>query len=161
MAIVTRLTYDDLESIPREHDSDRHELIDGELVVTPSSIPAHQIISANIEYALMHHVREHGLGIVIDAPIDIRLTQETCSFPTSSSLRSTGSISSARKPSTPLPISSWKFSRREHGATISIPNERSTLASACWHWLATNSSQYRVEKLVRSRRACCRGSHSH
>jgi len=74
MAIVTRLTYDDLESIPREHDSDRHELIDGELVVTPSSIPAHQIISANIEYALMHHVREHGLGIVIDAPIDIRLT---------------------------------------------------------------------------------------
>jgi Uma2 family endonuclease len=81
MAIVTRLTYDDLESIAREHEGDRHELIDGGLVVTPSPIPVHQIISANIEYALMRHVRERGLGIVLDAPIDIRFTPENVLVP--------------------------------------------------------------------------------
>ena len=81
MAIVTRLTYDDLESIPREHEGDRHELIDGGLVVTPSPIPVHQIISVNIEYALLRHVRERGLGIVLDAPIDIRFTPENVLIP--------------------------------------------------------------------------------
>ncbi len=74
MAIVTRLTYVDLEAIPREHEGDRHELINGELVVTPSPIPTHQIISVNIEYALLRHVRERDLGMVLHAPIDIRFT---------------------------------------------------------------------------------------
>jgi Uma2 family endonuclease len=81
MAIVTRLTYDDLESIPEERPGDRHEIIDGELVVTPSPIPVHQIISANIEYALARLVRESGLGIVLHAPIDIRFTPENVLIP--------------------------------------------------------------------------------
>ena len=42
MATTTRhLTYDDLEAIPQEREGDRHELIDGELIVTPSPIPVH------------------------------------------------------------------------------------------------------------------------
>lgn len=76
-----RLTFEDLELIPEEHEGDRHELIDGGLVVTPSPIPVHQIISANIEYALMRHVRERGLGIVLYAPIDIRFTPENVLVP--------------------------------------------------------------------------------
>ena len=81
MAIVTRLTYDDLESIPEERPGDRHEIIDGELVVTPSPIPVHQIISVNTEYALARLVRESGLGIVLHAPIDIRFTPENVLIP--------------------------------------------------------------------------------
>jgi Uma2 family endonuclease len=81
MAIVTRLTYDDLESIPEERPGDRHELIDGELFVTPSPIPVHQIVSVNIEYALARLVRESGLGIVLHAPIDIRFTPENVLIP--------------------------------------------------------------------------------
>jgi Uma2 family endonuclease len=76
-----RLTFEDLELIPEEHEGDRHELIDGGLVVTPSPIPVHQIISVNIEYALLRHVRERGLGIVLHAPIDIRLTPENVLVP--------------------------------------------------------------------------------
>jgi Uma2 family endonuclease len=81
MAIVTRLTHDDLKSIPRENEGDRHELINGEMVVTPSPIPAHQIISINIEYALLRHARELGLGMVLHAPIDIRFTPENVLVP--------------------------------------------------------------------------------
>jgi Uma2 family endonuclease len=82
MALTTRkLTYDDLEAIPQEREGDRHELIDGELIVTPSPIPVHQIISVNIEYALARLVRENGLGIVLHAPIDIRLTPENVLVP--------------------------------------------------------------------------------
>jgi Uma2 family endonuclease len=81
MAITTRLTYDDLESIPQEREGDRHELIDGELVVTPSPIPRHQIASANIVQALQGHVREGDLGLVLYAPTDVRLTPDNVLIP--------------------------------------------------------------------------------
>ena len=78
---IKRLTYDDLESIPQEREGDRHEIIDGELVVTPSPIPVHQIASINVEYALVHHVRERDLGMMLHAPIDIRLTPDNVLIP--------------------------------------------------------------------------------
>ena len=78
---VRRWTYDDLEAIPQEREGDRHEIINGELIVTPSPIPNHQIISVNIEYALLRHVRERGLGMVLDASIDIRFTPENVLIP--------------------------------------------------------------------------------
>ena len=49
---VKRLTYDDLDAIPQEREGDRHEIINGELVVTPSPIPNHQDVSANIFFVL-------------------------------------------------------------------------------------------------------------
>jgi Uma2 family endonuclease len=81
MATATRLTYDDLEAIPQERPGDRHELIDGELVVTPSPIPKHQIVSGNIEYALQSHVRENDLGQMLHAPTDVRLTPDNVLIP--------------------------------------------------------------------------------
>jgi Uma2 family endonuclease len=81
MATTTRLTYDDLETIPQEREGDRQELIDGELVVTPSPIPKHQIVSGNIEFALQSHVRENDLGLVLDAPTDVRLTPDNVLIP--------------------------------------------------------------------------------
>lgn len=76
-----RLTYDDLEAIPQERPGDRHELIDGELVVTPAPVPVHQIVSANIQYALAHHVRVGKLGLVLDAPVDVCLTPDNVLIP--------------------------------------------------------------------------------
>jgi Uma2 family endonuclease len=78
---IKRLMYEHLETIPQEREGDRHELVDGELVVTPSPRPTHQMISVNIEFALVRHVREHDLGMVLDAPIDVRLTPDNVLVP--------------------------------------------------------------------------------
>jgi Uma2 family endonuclease len=75
------VTYDDLETIPRERAGDRHEIIDGELVVTPSPIPVHQIISANLFSALDRLVRDGQLGMVLSAPTDIQLTPDNVLVP--------------------------------------------------------------------------------
>jgi hypothetical protein len=44
---VPLLTYADLDAIPKEREGDRHELFDGVLVVTPSPIPAHRLVSTS------------------------------------------------------------------------------------------------------------------
>jgi Uma2 family endonuclease len=71
---TTRLIYDDLEAIPQAREGDRHELIDGELIVTPSPIPVHQIVSLNLVRQLDQHVNATGLGRLLYAPVDIRFT---------------------------------------------------------------------------------------
>lgn len=76
-----RLTYDDLESIPQERPGDRHELIDGELFVSPSPIPVHQIVSLNIVRHLDRLVVDENLGQVLYAPVDIRLTPDNVLIP--------------------------------------------------------------------------------
>jgi Uma2 family endonuclease len=78
---TTRLTYDDLETIPQQREGDRHELIDGELVVTPSPIPVHQIVSLNLVRQLDQHINAAGLGRLLYAPIDIRFTQDNVLIP--------------------------------------------------------------------------------
>jgi Uma2 family endonuclease len=78
---IKRLTYDDLESIPQEREGDRHEIIDGELVVTPAPIPGHQDTSANIFVPMHSHVVERRLGKVYFAPIDIRFTPDNVLIP--------------------------------------------------------------------------------
>jgi Uma2 family endonuclease len=78
---VRRLTYDDLEKIPEERPGDRHELIDGELVVTPSPTPVHQVVSRSIFRRLDHHVESNHLGTVLYAPVDVRLTPDNVLIP--------------------------------------------------------------------------------
>lgn len=73
---IKHLTYDDLESIPQEREGDRHEIIDGELIVTPAPIPDHQDSSANIFVPMRGHVVERRLGKVYYSPIDIRFTPD-------------------------------------------------------------------------------------
>jgi Uma2 family endonuclease len=59
MAITARrLTTEDLDSIPEEPPGDRHELIDGELIVTPVPLDKHQAISLNLTLALGVFVRQ-------------------------------------------------------------------------------------------------------
>ena len=69
---IPLLTYDDLDFIPKEREGDRHELFDGVLVVTPSPIPAHQIVSANVVHELETVVRPNRLARVLAPPIDVK-----------------------------------------------------------------------------------------
>jgi len=78
---VKRLTYDDLGAIPRERPGDRHEIIYGELVVTPSPAPMHQIVSRDLFRLIDRHVKTSALGEVLYAPVDIRLTTDNVLIP--------------------------------------------------------------------------------
>lgn len=68
---VPLLTYADLDVIPKQREGDRQELFDGVLVVTPSPIPAHQIVSGNTYSAIDPVVRREDLGRLFTAPIDV------------------------------------------------------------------------------------------
>lgn len=54
-------------------DGQRHELLDGELVMTPSPRDIHQIVVGNVFSILRAHVRTHRLGHVRLAPLDVVL----------------------------------------------------------------------------------------
>lgn len=77
----TRLTYDDLEAIPQEREGDRHELIYGELIVTPSPMPRHQVVLKNLIYRLESHIDAEELGMLLPAATDIRLASGTVLIP--------------------------------------------------------------------------------
>ena len=66
------LTYADLAAMP--DDGFRHELIAGELFVSPSPRPRHQTVVAELLVALRAHVKEQGLGQVFIAPLDVVLS---------------------------------------------------------------------------------------
>jgi Uma2 family endonuclease len=78
---VKRLTYDDLEAIPQDREGDRHEIINGELVVTPVPLIKHQIVSMNILSALDRLVRDGDLGRVLHPPTGVRLTPDNLLIP--------------------------------------------------------------------------------
>lgn len=80
-ARTTGLTYADLDHIPQEREGDRHELFDGELVVTPSPIPFHEIVTGNFAFSLETVVRPRRLGWVFTAPVDVRFTEKAVAIP--------------------------------------------------------------------------------
>lgn len=63
------LTYADFVALP--DDGNRYEILDGELFVTPSPAPRHQIVLANLFSVLDAYVRRRQLGIVLFAPLDV------------------------------------------------------------------------------------------
>jgi len=67
-----RYTYEDYARLP---DDRRYEVIDGELYLTPAPTPYHQIVSRRIERLIEEHVEKAELGIVINAPCDVVLSQ--------------------------------------------------------------------------------------
>lgn len=78
---VPRLTYDDLDLIPQERAGDRHELFDGVLIVTPSPIPHHQIVSGNAYSLFDRVIRPNDLGQLFTAPIDVKFAPRAVTVP--------------------------------------------------------------------------------
>ena len=82
MATTVRpLTYADLDRIPQEREGDRHEILDGVLVVTPSPIPLHQGASGELFYVFQTFVRPRRLGRVFAAPIDVVFAPSQVAIP--------------------------------------------------------------------------------
>jgi len=68
-----KYTYKDYLNTP---DDRRYELIEGELIMTPSPVTYHQWISKNLEYELESFVRKTKTGRVFYAPYDVHLDDE-------------------------------------------------------------------------------------
>ena len=59
------LTYADLAAMP--DDGTRHELLDGELIVSPSANTRHQRLSVRLAFAFHLHIRSRGGGEIFEA----------------------------------------------------------------------------------------------
>jgi Uma2 family endonuclease len=68
-----RLTYADLCRLPE--DRLRHELIDGEHYVTAAPTYRHQRVAMNVAGMLFMFLREHRLGHVYMAPLDVLFSE--------------------------------------------------------------------------------------
>ena len=67
-----KLTYEDYRMIP--DDGKRHELIDGEHVMSPSPNTKHQRIAGALLTALKNFLHDHPLGEIFIAPFDVVLS---------------------------------------------------------------------------------------
>jgi Uma2 family endonuclease len=68
-----RFTYEDYRYLP---DDKRYEIIEGELLLTPSPSFRHQDILGELFLHLRAFVREKGLGKVVAAPMDVVLSHD-------------------------------------------------------------------------------------
>lgn len=55
----------------------RHEVVDGEHLVTPAPRAPHQVALSELEALLRPYVQEHGLGRVLHSPADIEFDPHT------------------------------------------------------------------------------------
>ncbi len=67
-------SYDDWLRLP--DDAYRYEIIEGELFVSPSPSVQHQIAVSSLLSAMHQHAKEKNLGLVLTAPIGVRLPVE-------------------------------------------------------------------------------------
>lgn len=67
-ALKRKLGYDDLADMP--DDGFTREILDGDLVVTPSPAPIHQRVSRRLQRQLETYFESRGLGEVFNAPLD-------------------------------------------------------------------------------------------
>ena len=65
-------TYDDYKLLP---DHPRHELIDGDLIMSPAPVTFHQKVSAMLYFLLNQFILKHQLGWLFYAPVDVVLSQ--------------------------------------------------------------------------------------
>ena len=67
-----KYTYEDYCQLPEEV---RAEVLDGEILMSPSPFRKHQSVSREIEFRLCQWVETHHLGEVYDAPFDVVLSK--------------------------------------------------------------------------------------
>ena len=72
VATVGRKTRRDYEAL---EEGAPYQLINGQLIVSPSPSYFHQLVSMRLSRFLDRYVTEHGLGRVVTAPLDIHLRE--------------------------------------------------------------------------------------
>jgi len=72
---TTGLVYADLFDFP--DDGLRRELLDGEMLVSPSPDVRHQVVSRRLVVTIATYLDAHGGGEVFDAPLDVILDAST------------------------------------------------------------------------------------
>lgn len=75
MNVQVKYTYRDLLTTP--DDGNRYEIIQGELVMTPSPNDAHQTAHANLFGMLWSFVKKHSLGKLYSAPFAVYFDEGT------------------------------------------------------------------------------------
>jgi len=68
--LIARWTYSEFARLPSEG-GERHEVIAGELFVTPAPTLRHQAIVTTLTRLLDGFVEDHGLGHVFTGPVDV------------------------------------------------------------------------------------------
>src|SRR5260370_27371770 len=69
----SKMTYQDLLRLPE--DRLRHELIEGEHIVSAAPTMRHQQVAFNLAFAISAFVRPRALGTVLMAPLDVLFSQ--------------------------------------------------------------------------------------
>ena len=72
---AVKLTYDDFVLFP--DDGQRHELIEGEHVVTPAPNASHQQIAGTIYALIWNYLEAHPIGELFIAPFDVVMSEFT------------------------------------------------------------------------------------
>ena len=67
-------TFEDYEHLP---EGAPYEFIEGQLIMSPYPTPQHQIITKHLLVGLNHYTQEHAIGIVIQSPIGVKLSETT------------------------------------------------------------------------------------
>ena len=68
-----KLGYREYCSFP--DDGWRHEIIDGDHLMTPAPSTSHQTVSKRLQHQLYMQVELAGLGLVFNPPVDVQLTE--------------------------------------------------------------------------------------
>jgi Uma2 family endonuclease len=77
--VIPKLTYEEFRQLP--DDGKRYELIGGEAHLTPAPNTKHQFVVHNLDISLSPCVQTNNLGEVWEAPLDVRLTEDTALQP--------------------------------------------------------------------------------
>lgn len=76
MATVTKgWTSADLADVPEDQTGRRYEIIDGELIVTPSPVPRHELLAVRLTLRFGNYVEARRLGQVWGDRVDIKLAE--------------------------------------------------------------------------------------
>ena len=72
---VRKLTWDDIKSLPESHG--RTEIVEGELIMSPTAGSRHQQICSLLGVELILHVRSRELGVLFSSPMHVILARHT------------------------------------------------------------------------------------